>query len=357
MSDLVDPSLANWVAQYGPSAPAEPDPWVRAVSNSESEIGLVWATPPPSAQAEIDRANAALERRDWPEAEATLSAVVARVTDVPALWVLLADVQRARGNDDGALRSAQRALEIDPRSPDAHRSIAEVLARQGKLPEAKHRLAIALSLYPTSPRTWALAKRYFQVRQRPAPIPSLIDVGRDGYVRIATPPSPSARSYARCRAALRYEPDFRRRMLGLDNPYRLSMGEELMCYEAAASASRSGEPAPAAPPVAPPVPGAKHSGPKPPPPAGVPKSPAPGGPIAPTAAPSGASADPASELPDPAPAVPASKDDWMSLATSGHLPDFVLFDVIGRHRPEWLRVAPQKHHRAVIDYVEHVVLD
>ena len=47
----------------------------------------------------------------------------------------------------------------------------------------------------------------------------------------------------------------------------------------------------------------------------------------------------------------------MSLATSGHLPDFVLFDVIGRHRPEWLRVAPQKHHRAVIDYVEHVVLD
>ncbi|MEZ4370759.1 MAG: hypothetical protein R3B07_08035 [Polyangiaceae bacterium] len=375
MSDLNDASLANWTAQYGPAAPQEPDPWVRAVSNSEADIGLVWATPPQAAQAEIDQANAALSRKDWPAAEAKLSAVLTRVNDVPALWILLAEVQRARGNDEGTLASARRALEIDPRSPDGHRTLAEVFARQGKLPEAKHELAMALALYPTSPRSWAIAKRYFRLRKRPDPIPSLIDVGRDGYVRIATPATPRARAYARCRAALRYEQDFRRRMLGLGNPYRLSMGEELMCYEAAVTAPAAGaestaaQSAGAGPPAPPPgVPGPKQSGPPPakappgaPPTQGRAGVPPPAPPGAPPPAPPGAPAGPPSAgapMPEPPPAVPLDAGDpWMSLASSGHLPDFVLFDVIGQRRPEWLRVAPPKHHRALIDYVEHVVLD
>ncbi|MEZ4229018.1 MAG: hypothetical protein R3B89_07635 [Polyangiaceae bacterium] len=105
MSDLEDPSLANWVAQYGPPAPDEPDPWVRAVSNSDSDIGLVWATPPSAAQPEIDGANLAVEQKDWPSAETKLTHVLESVSDVPALW------SRWRGSsvhaeiDQGAIES------------------------------------------------------------------------------------------------------------------------------------------------------------------------------------------------------------------------------------------------------------
>src|SRR5690606_27978529 len=223
--DLPDPSAANPIAQYGPVAPAEPDPWVRAVSNPGGKLSLIWATPHPGADASIDAANAALARRDLASAESQFAQLCAANTDVPALWILLGEVQASRGSDQAALQSAQRALSIDPRSPDGHRLMAEILARKGDLPGAKRELALALAAYPVSPRSWAVAKRYFTVRERPAAPPSFLEVGKDGSVRVSVGGGPGPQGYLRCRAAVRYEPDFRKAMLGLDPPYRLSMGE------------------------------------------------------------------------------------------------------------------------------------
>lgn len=45
-----------------------------------------------------------------------------------------------------------------------------------------------------------------------------------------------------------------------------------------------------------------------------------------------------------------------SLAREGELSAYALFDVLGRRRPEWLRVAPDRIHRLVVRYVEKHVL-
>lgn len=344
---LPNPAAANWVAQYGPLAPGEPDPWVRAVSNPGGKLSLIWATPSASADRQIEAANASLGRRDLANAESQFAQLCATNADVPALWILLGEVQAARGDDAAALQSAQRALSIDPRSPDGHRLMAVILAAKGNLPHAKRELALALAAYPASARSWAVAKRYFNVRERPAVPPSFLEVGLDGSVRVSVGGGPGPQAYLRCRAAVRYEPDFRKTMLGLDPPYRLSMGEELMCHEVWLAAEAATTGAPRLPEQTPAAAGA------------LPVSPAtPGTAAAPgaAAAPSAAAASAAAPSAAAAPGVDAGSQ-LRELATHGHLPEYVLFDVIGRFRPEWLRVAPRKYHIALAEYVERYVLN
>ncbi len=55
-------------------------------------------------------------------------------------------------------------------------------------------------------------------------------------------------------------------------------------------------------------------------------------------------------------AEPRGHDALRSLAREGDLSAYALFEVIGRRRPEWLRVAPDRVHRLVVRYVEHHVL-
>jgi hypothetical protein len=66
-------------------------------------------------------------------------------------------------------------------------------------------------------------------------------------------------------------------------------------------------------------------------------------------------APPASVAPPAAGADPAL-EHVLLLARDGRLADYVLFETLGRHRPEWLRVAPDDVHESVTRYVKQLVL-
>ncbi len=377
MHTLPGAEHANWVQQYGPAAAVEPDPWVStapAVRDTAS-LALVPATVPPTHHAKLGEANRALSERRLAEATQRFAALAVEL-DLPALWITAAELALSERDVESAQRLIERALKRDPRSPDAHRVHATIRLARGDVDGGRRALATALALYPLSERSWQLAQAHFKPRERPATPPIWIDVGSTGAVLVASLPRPEHRAYARCRAALRYEPQLREDTLGLPPPYRLSMGEELMCHEVLLAALHAD--ASASSSAAPPGAGSSDSSaddagaaePKEPkelpllaevsPEAlrGVLKEDAP--PPASEAAPGAPGASPA----PPASSAPAGKVSQADsgaltleeLARAGQLGHHVLFEVIGRARPEWLRTAPLEHHEALVDYVERTIL-
>ncbi len=59
-------------------------------------------------------------------------------------YVIMADLQAARGRTDDALKSLAAGIEKDPRLVQAHRAAAEILAKAGRTPEAVNELKKAL---------------------------------------------------------------------------------------------------------------------------------------------------------------------------------------------------------------------
>ncbi len=373
----------NHQGQYGPEAPIEPDPWVRAQKNAAGRYGLVWSTPSDASKPIIDRGNAALAAGQLDAAERSFQTATNANPKVPALWLWLGDVQAARGNDQGAEASARSALAIAPRYPAAHRLLADVLMRRGDIAGARKAIAQALAGYPTSHKIWQSARRIARINTRPSPPNSFFDVGNSGAIVVAAP-TPTALVYAKCRAVVRYEEDLRAQVFGAAarSPYRLSQSEEIFCLEAmigAASGANApvptdpaGTPAPTTPAPAPPTP----SGP-PAPPAGPPAPPAGAAPEAhrdfrpidrrtaqnaaapPSSAPPVAPPPPVATAPvSPAAPPPAqtAQTTWATLTADAALGEYVLFEIVGAHRPEWCRVAPDEHYAAVTRYIETHVL-
>ena len=384
-----DPKLANLVAQYGPPPPPEPDRWVRAVRNGDGRYRLEWATPSSSARSFVDRGNRALASGQLNDAAKSFETAANQSKTAPALWVALAEVHASMGNDSGAEHALGKALSVDPRHPDAHRVMAEVLARRGDLDSARGAIARALALHPNWPRAWATAERIARVQSRPAPARLFLEVGAGGAIHVGVSATPEGRAYGACRAVARYEPELRMKMLGFakDAPYHLSLGEELFCMEAALGTRL----APAAPPPDPTPPAAAPPAPTPTPPpstadgGAAPPAPPSGGPAAgqpsmlfqadtapqgggspttsapptaPPTAPPPAAAPPLTPPPAP-PAPPAARDpidELLQIANAGLLAEYAMFEVIGQHRPEWLRVAPDDLHESIVRYVEDRVL-
>lgn len=332
-------ALANRIAQYGPPAPDEPDPWVRAQRQTDAGYELAWASPPKALESRIDQANRALAARDLTNAAALFQEVAQQASTVPALWNTLAEIRASLGDDAGAEQAVRQALQIDPRSAEAYRILAQIQLRQGQRAEGLESIARALALYPTSPRAWQTAATFGPLRARPTAPAAFLEVGNTGAIQVGAVGPGARRSYATCRAALRYEPEFRQRMLGLGVDYQLSVGEEVMCLEALLGAYLGGNivPPPAPTPPAPPPPPSSSAAP----------SAALTAPAAPAAPP---------PPPTPPPGADAELDQLMRIAETGLLTGYALFEIIGPHRPEWLRVAPDDLAPSVVEYVRRWVL-
>jgi predicted Zn-dependent protease len=122
-----------------------------------AEVPAVIST---QVSAPVAEAEADLAKSDWKAAEAKLDAwLAAHPTDGRALFDAgyVADAERRLDDAAGLYR---RAVEADPQSFEAHVSLGLLLARQGKLAEARPELAAATRLDPGEAKPGAKAQAW-----------------------------------------------------------------------------------------------------------------------------------------------------------------------------------------------------
>ena len=124
-------------------------------------------------------------------------------------------------------------------------------------------------------------------------------MGHSGAIHVGAPAGKPETTYALCRAGIRFEPELRARLLQIPSttPYRLSAGEELLCLEAMLGTYLSTR---------------------------------------------------AERVPN--------LEALLGIAHRGALGGYVMFEIIGQHRPEWLRLAPDQQLDAVVTYVRRTVM-
>jgi tetratricopeptide (TPR) repeat protein len=290
--------LGNPVALYGPTPEPEADPWKRAVAGSGGNYTLQTALPADAVRESIEKTRSL----DPPKALEILKTTAPIAGASPGVFAMLGDTALAVGDAAVAESAANEALKIDPLFPAAHRILAEVFLKRADRDRAKASIIKALALYPASKRAWqvadSLAGREI-VRDIGIPVP-FIEVNAVGAVVVVSCDRPMCERYAGCKAAFRYESPLREAVLGEQSSvaYHLSVTEEVACIEAGLGAHLQ----------------AKGQVGKPPEP------------------------DPTAEL-------------LIRLAQSKGLTSYAMFEILGKYRPEWLRVAPQPVHDAVVAYV------
>jgi predicted Zn-dependent protease len=115
--------------------------------------------PPPPAQEVLD-AEAAIVKSDWKAAEAALKPWLAVHPDDPRALFDAGYVADAQNRLDDAAGLYRRAVDANPQSFEAHASFGLLLARQGKLPEARTELAAATALDPGDAGSAAKARAW-----------------------------------------------------------------------------------------------------------------------------------------------------------------------------------------------------
>ena len=308
----VDPKLANEIAQYGPPPPQEADPWYVAQYDDSGIATLVQAPLSEQARTAYERGEAARQAGDITGAIAAFREAIDQSPDVPGLHMALADAFLSQGNPGEAELVYEQVIEIDPTYASAHRALASLLLNRGEVERAHDALAEALAYHPGSAAARQLAEEMvgdLHEGARPKPFPIFLDVDLAGAVRVGSAPTGPAQMYAGCRAVMRYEPQLRAVIFDQPEttPYYLSVAEEVVCLESAIGAYLFD--------------------------------------LA-EAAEDGSKSSP----------VDTNLEDLMQLAQAEGLSGYVMFEILGQHRPERARTAPEDVHAAVVRYIENRVL-
>jgi predicted Zn-dependent protease len=106
------------------------------------------AQPPAIVAPEIAEAEAAIAKSDWKSAQDKLTPFLAAHPDDPRALFDAGYVADAQNRPDYAVALYRRALDADPKSFEAHISLGLLLARQGKMDDARPELAYATTLDP-----------------------------------------------------------------------------------------------------------------------------------------------------------------------------------------------------------------
>ena len=297
--DAVAGRVENFAMQYGPPG-VDPDGWsvARRGANGVGEL----ATAPGAAEAReaFDRGEALAQKGDLAGAIAAFHAAAITCPKASAIAVALAAALAKSGKPDEAERAYNVAIAADPTFAPPYVALAEIFEKRGDAPAARKFVAEGLAYQPDSKAALAVAKRLGSGGVRVAPFAIFLDVDSVGAIHVATAEGNPAQMYGGCRAVMRYEPEVRAQIFEQpsETPYYLSVVEEVICLEAALGAymvDREDE----------------HEDP-----------------------------------PDP------RMDELLSLAHEEGLSGYVMFEILGQHRPERARVAPPDVHRAMVRYVE-----
>ncbi len=307
--DGADPKLANLVAQYGPAPTAEPDPWKKAEPAEKGRaFALVEVKLSEDATDALTEARSKRDAND-PKAAAELFRKALGHTRAAGIAVELGDVLVQQGDRAAARVAYEDAVAIDPTLATAYLKLAELAEQRNDRDEARRMAAESIAYWPASRRAIELADRLSNglASSRNTRLPvfrAFLDVDRAGAIRVGYSGGDPGRIYAGCRAVIRYEPELRARLLEQEDdiPYHLTMIEELICLESAIGAY-----------VAVRV------------------------------------TDKETE-PDP------SMDALLAIAHEEGLGGYVMTEILGRYRPERARGAPREVHRAMVRYVERVMI-
>jgi tetratricopeptide (TPR) repeat protein len=305
------PELANLVAQYGPSPAPEQDLWAQARRDAFGDVHLVrLARPAGTLEALAEGARAEALGDDVAAERACSRAAELAGREAPAPKLALAQLA-ARSSAERAALLYEEVLAVDPTIARAHEGLAELRLARGDRRGALEALARALAYHPPGPRTARLLERLSAEPlrgARPEPYAIFLEVDPMGKVRVGSLPTPGARMYAGCRAVMRYERELRSTLFEQPEsaPYVLSAAEEMLCIEAAIGAY-----------IAERV-GARQRG-------------------------------------EPSPPDEQTRA-MLELAHTEGLLGYVMFEILGRHRPEHARTAPMAVHLATVAYVLEYVL-
>jgi tetratricopeptide (TPR) repeat protein len=306
--------VANFTAQYGPDAPKEPDGF-RIARRAEGSAGeLVAAKVTEAARTAFDRGQALVKKGDLARAIEALRDANAKSPAVPALRTALADALARAGKVAEADAAYKAAASVDPTYAPLYLGIATLAEQRGDFSASARALAEALAYQPSSGRALELARRLGANSTRVTPFAIFLDVDSVGAIRVAAAGTAPAQMYGGCRAVLRYEPEVRAQIFDQpeETPYYLSVVEEVICLEAAIGAY-----------IAEQVGGGDDD-------------------------------DDDKALREPA--ADPKLDALLDVARAEGLSGYVLFEILGQHRPERARLAPPEMHRLVVRYVEQHVL-
>ena len=137
------------------------DPTLARVERIVGELRLTVS------QERVAYAEAAVERGDWPAAEAAYLELIEALPDSPFLHLELADVRLERRDLDGALESARQAAALDPGNGPALVAEGEILEARGDLTAAEAAFLRADTVDP-SDETAAHLARVRELRRRAA---------------------------------------------------------------------------------------------------------------------------------------------------------------------------------------------
>jgi len=303
------PEVANLVAQYGPPGDALPDAWASSVREPGGTVRLVHEAVSDDAKEHYDAGIKLLHEGHAPEAYASFDAAAKEAPGVPAPRLERARALEAEGKSTEAEAEYRALIRLDPTLATTHERLAALLFARGDLAGARRSIAHALAYHPPGATARALAEHLSRdAPPRIEPFTIFLDVDVMGAVRVASGRSSAARMYAGCRAVMRYEPELRGLLFDqpANEPYILSSAEEMLCLESAIGAFVADRVA------------AREEG---------------------------------REPPEDAQAM-----GLLSMAHTEGLLGYVMFEILGQHRPEHARTAPLAVHRATVAYVRKHIL-
>ncbi len=306
---LAPPSLANDIAQYGPPAAKAPDPFVVARRDDAGRLHLMAEPLTGDAKDAFEDAMDARKDGKRDEVVARLRKAAKLAPDSLAVHYELASALAGRGQLEEAETEFREAIRIDPTFSLGHEGLGRVLLRRGDRYGARVSVAQALAYHPFELHALALATELApEAPPRPEPFAIFLEVDANGVVRVASGPTVGARMYGGCRAIMRYEPELRSALFdaGPRDPYFLSVAEEMFCIESGIGAYIAERAV------------AKDEG----------------------------HAAPEDE----------QTGALLGLSHTEGLLGFVMYEILGRHRPEHARTAPSTVHRAMVEYVQRHVL-
>ena len=300
------PELGNLVAQYGPKAADEPNGAERVTFGPDGIGTLTVVELGPEVRAAYEKASEHHREGRVTDAIPLLKECVSKSPNAPLIRVALAEAHLAANHVDDARAAFVAAVEVDPTYAPAHRGLAEIALRSGDLAKARGELAEALAYHPSSTLTRAMIARLGgpAPTRSLAPSTPLLEVDDQGAVHVGTRPGLPERMYGACRAVIRYEPEARAAMIpeSAGAPYFLSMGEDVLCLEAALGAYA------------------------------------------------------ADHLKNPNAPDDAGLESLLAIARDEGVAGYAMIEILGAHRPERARTAPAEVHRAMVGYVEHHLL-
>jgi len=239
------PGLSNAAYLWGGTR--APDPFlVAAVAD-----GKIVARPYEPAAGLMEKLEAFVEKGEdgggGAAACAELDAMIAADPAMPLLNYLASGCRQAAGDEGGARAHVERELALNPAHPESLLAAASFLFHDGKTAEATRAAALAAAFWPA----WDMpGKLLAAVPGAPCVAAGrafdpeiLVETNLHGAVLAAAPDGePWLAAYARCRAAMRYCPEARMSFGMKAAPAAPGLVEEMACLTVAAGAGGGASP-------------------------------------------------------------------------------------------------------------------